>query len=255
VITIYGLVADEFGAAMQWVTVAANCRGRNFAVRREFSSVPSTEYRSVQAAAIGVDVNHDQRIGQLKYLERTGSGRLLAVCEIDGSSLGDGPWYYSPEIRHRGGRDIELLSLAVTRSPASVGLGPITAFPGTLHDAARKVVYQDGHGGELVKRADEYDRRPKHGEPIVIQGTHTQRSTSTVERASSAQRIEFRFATAVDVNRARRELDLVIAPAETPTVIHERHRRYTEVFSHGAFAGCEKTPAASASTATTNANG
>jgi hypothetical protein len=51
---------------------------------------------------------------------------------------------------------------------------------------------------------------------------------------------------------ARRELDLVIAPAETPAVIRERSRRYTEIFSHDCFAGCEKDPHVTASTATTS---
>jgi HK97 family phage prohead protease len=61
-------------------------------------------------------------------------------------------------------------------------------------------------------------------------------------RTSTGQRIETRSATAVSVSSARRELDLIIAPAETPTVIFERGERSTEVFSHGAFAGCEKDP-------------
>jgi phage head maturation protease len=58
----------------------------------------------------------------------------------------------------------------------------------------------------------------------------------------STQPIEIRSATAVEVHRALRELDLVIAPAEVPATIYERSRSYTEVFSHGAFAGCETNP-------------
>jgi hypothetical protein len=134
------------------------------------------------------------------------------------------------------------------RQPAQIGIGHLDAFPGTLHEAAAHVVYQDGHTGELVKRARDYDRRRKHGEPIVVQGVHPQ--PPAVERVSTWQRVEFRSASAVNVSRARRELDLVIAPAETPTVIYERSKRYTEVFTTAASPAPNATPAASGSTET-----
>jgi hypothetical protein len=127
-ITIVGVVADALGAAVQWVGVPVNGRSRNFDVKREFTSTPSTEYRSVQAAEIAVDVDHGPRVGAVKYLERT-ERRLYAVCEIDGARL-EGPLYFSPEIHHYGGRDIELRALAVTQRPASIALGPITRTPG-----------------------------------------------------------------------------------------------------------------------------
>jgi hypothetical protein len=73
--------------------------GRNFDVRRQFSSVPATEYRSVQAAAIPVDVDHARPIGTVRYLELSQGARLHAVCEIDGAGL-EGPLYFSPSIRH-----------------------------------------------------------------------------------------------------------------------------------------------------------
>jgi hypothetical protein len=62
VITIVGCLADSLGAASQVVAVPYSGPGRTFDVKREFSSTPSTEYRSVQAAAIAVDVNHDRLI-------------------------------------------------------------------------------------------------------------------------------------------------------------------------------------------------
>jgi hypothetical protein len=88
---VLGVLADALGAASQLVTVPANSPGRNFDVRRQLSSVPSIEYRSVQPAAISVDVDHDRRIGAVKYLELSQGGRLHAVCEIDASCLDEGP--------------------------------------------------------------------------------------------------------------------------------------------------------------------
>ena len=58
--------------------------------------MPSTEYRSVQPCEIPVDIDHERSIGQVKYLELGRGGKLTAVCEIDGTSLGEGPWYYCP---------------------------------------------------------------------------------------------------------------------------------------------------------------
>jgi hypothetical protein len=42
VITIVGVVADALGAASQLVTVESGAAGRNFDVKRQFGSVPST---------------------------------------------------------------------------------------------------------------------------------------------------------------------------------------------------------------------
>jgi hypothetical protein len=129
VITVVGAIADTLGAAVQWVTVESRSAGRNFDVRREYSSTPSTEYRAVQPAELAVDVNHDGTpIGTVRYLERTAS-KLYAVCEIDASRLGEGPWAYSPWIRHAGGKNIELLGLSVTRRPAQIGIGHLARSP------------------------------------------------------------------------------------------------------------------------------
>jgi HK97 family phage prohead protease len=241
-VTIVGVLADELGAASQFTVVPYGGPGRNFDVRHEHFSVSSLHYRSVQAPEVRVDVNHDRVVGRVAYLERAPNGQLHAVAEIDGAGL-DGPLYFSPSIRHYDGHDIELRALAVTRSPATVALPAIEAFPGTIADAASRVVYQHGYSGQLIRRARDYDRRRKHGQPLVIQGTQPQCVAPTLEMSRACvRRIEHRSAAAVDVHPAKRELDLLIAPAERPTTIYDRGRSYTEVFSHGAFAGAEQSP-------------
>jgi hypothetical protein len=111
----------------------------------------------------------------------------------------------------------------------------LDAFPGTLREAAAQIVYQDGHTGQLVKRAAEYARRRKWCEPLVIQGKRPD-VVDHIDRRSVGG-LELRSAAAVDVHRARRELDLLIAPAEVPATIYERGRSFVETFAHGAFDG------------------
>ena len=54
VVVVVGVIADKIGAAAQWETINANHPGRNFDVRRVFSSVPSTEYSCDVAPATRV---------------------------------------------------------------------------------------------------------------------------------------------------------------------------------------------------------
>jgi len=165
VITVAGCVADELGLAFTVEAVDSSHPGRSFDVRRRARAYPAGEYLRAQPSTIPVDVNHEGPvIGQVAYLERNGSGRLHAVAEIDASGLDDGPWYYSPFIEHVEGRDIVLQALSVTRTPASIALPPISAFPARLPDAgAYRGIHQD-----LVKRAAAYDRRRRSGEPHLI---------------------------------------------------------------------------------------
>ena len=62
-ITLVGVIADAIGAVSQTVAIPYNGAGRSFDVKRKFFATPSTQYRSVQAAEINVDVNHDRMIG------------------------------------------------------------------------------------------------------------------------------------------------------------------------------------------------
>ena len=51
--------------------------------------------------------------------------------------------------------------------------------------------------------------------------------------------IEFRSAELVDVSYPKRQIDLIVMPYETETMIHEPGRSYTEIVSRGAFDGVE----------------
>ena len=54
----------------------------------------------------------------------------------------------------------------MTTAPAQTGLQPITVLHGSLDEVARRMVYQDGHVGQLVKRAAAARRRAD--DPIVV---------------------------------------------------------------------------------------
>jgi hypothetical protein len=170
----------------------------------------------------------------VKYLE-LGASKLYGVCEVDSSRLAEGPLFYSPEVRHRGGRDIELLGLAITRKPASVALGPLVAYPGTLHDASRQIVYQDGFIGKLIRRADEFDRRRKHGEPLTIAGVQAKPVISQPSRAAGP--LEIRSAQALDVDAKRRRIRVLAVPYGVEAPVPLGGRIVMESFANIAFAG------------------
>jgi hypothetical protein len=109
--------------------------------------------------------------------------------------------FLSPRVRHRDGRDIELLALAVTASPASIGLDPIDAFPATLERAAGQVVYQDGHAGQLVKRAAAYNRSRKHGQPHVIVDLERERERERILRKRHVTPVEMMMLLDQEHNR------------------------------------------------------
>jgi HK97 family phage prohead protease len=236
-VTIVGCIADAIGATSRLVTVPNDDPriGRNFDVKREFMAAPSTEYRSSLAPEVLVDVDHrDDRIcGRVCYLERR-QGRILAVAEIDGSQLGEGPWAFSPEVAHYRGTDITLKRLAITKKPATCGIGNISAFPGTLRDAASAVVYQDGADGQLIRRAAQYDRARASGQPLVIQEPHKPPAPAAMGLVPSGK-IEVRAATKLDISFAKRTIDLVVMPYETETVVAYEGRMIGEIVSRGAF--------------------
>jgi HK97 family phage prohead protease len=235
VITIVGVIADKLGAVSQTVTVPYSGPGRNFDVRREYFSASSLEYRSVQGAEVLVDHDHDQVVGRVAYLERPHrDGRIHAVCEIDDAGL-EGPLFYSPEILHRNGKDIELRRLAVTQKPASVALGAITAFRFPLERASGKIVYQDGWQGELVKRAAEYDRRRKRGEALVI--AEPGKPPATLETAATRRPIETRSAQVADVSTPGRMVSIIAAPYGVEAAVVLEGRTVMESFSNVAFIG------------------
>lgn len=236
--TIAGIVADELGVAFDPATPRLAWRS------------PCSGFRSVQAREIPVDFEHDGRpVGQVVHLERTRSS-LWAVAEVDARPVIDVrvadelietpvELYLSAQ-RVGADDDLVLLGLGLTRSPARIGARatPPHWYPGELSNRS-SWQFPNEFQRKLITRAAEA-KRGRHGRPIVVHDD--QPRPRVAPPAARARWIEHRAAGAVDIHASRRELEVLIAPAEQPAEIFERGRSYVEVFAFGAFDGVEKHP-------------
>lgn len=138
-VTIYGELADELGHHHD----------------RDNRS-PASNYRRRQPHDIGVDLEHrGEVLGQVVHLERR-HDRLnaVAVLELEASDLdafGDCWWSASTRATPHHGldRDIELVGLAITKTPASVGLRPLRWLAGDVREHRGRW----GRVPELIERS------------------------------------------------------------------------------------------------------
>lgn len=167
-LTIVGIAADAIGFSMgrdHWMDE----RGR--AHRRiEFAAVPASCYHTT-LPRIPMDWRHGRQIGEIVHLERDGHLTVVAELDIDRCfdlDLFDGPMFLSPETweeRFRDGVRAELMSVAITPTPAGVGLRPIRIHGGSLEAVARRAT---GHQRGLLERAVQARRRRQYGDPLRI---------------------------------------------------------------------------------------
>jgi hypothetical protein len=125
-------------------------------------------------AGVPVDLDHDgHAVGHAVHLEIS-DGRVHAVAVIsdpdvaDFLATDDRAVYWSSTFRCIGAGDrywlasrARVTSLALTYSPAAVGLGAITVLPGSLVDAAGRCNW---HARPFLTRALEATRRRRWGE-------------------------------------------------------------------------------------------
>jgi hypothetical protein len=232
--TVWGILADQTGL------VASDGR---------FWSSPAASYRSVQDPELPVTRDHGPVVGRVAYLERSGS--LWCVAVVDDSVAAETnvrvgvelrsvetPLYWSASRYTDPAGGLLLTEAALTSAPARNAARAVRIEDGDL--GSRGSWTLDWHERKLLDAAYEYDLT-RHGRPIVIQGDALGgRHAVAAERTRAAAPVEIRSVTSIDVYRAKRELDLVISPAETPAMIYERTRAYVETFDHGAFADCPR---------------
>ena len=130
-LTLVGRIVDRDGL---WQRSTVAWDGHRATETRRFDSFPAAEYRSVQPSRIPVNVGHTDRVvGQLVHLEAGPAGDIVGVGTVDGCpwllSSRSGPWYWSAEFNHQGGRDIEITAVALVENPGFVGLQPIAVHP------------------------------------------------------------------------------------------------------------------------------
>jgi HK97 family phage prohead protease len=253
--TVYGRVVDSLGHAGRPQLEQGAGRPE---LRYSSWAHPASEFRSVQPPKIAVDWAHDRnQLGEVIHLERSSRG-LWAVAHLRhwvqpvvavkvGTEVRsvDTPLFWSAMCNSTlDGRDIELLSIGLTPSPAQIVTEPVRFLDGDLNyrrelPSGWRV---SGYERELLERAAVACADRRRGEPIIVHNLDPHWRTPAVETLSSRSRVEVRSAVAVDVSRSRRELDLIVAPAESPTAIRDRSGTYVETFAHGCFAGCENNP-------------
>jgi hypothetical protein len=179
--TIFGPVLDELGHGLQRILTQGPERPE---VRTRSWALPASQVRDVQGARIRVDRDHDgDWCGEVLHLERRRGSGLMAVASVSDDVVPavyvrvgeerkavEVPLYFSaswsatPDYR-----DVTIESLALTCSPAQVGLRPLTFLRGGLdYPGAERRWQLDGAARELLGRAA-YSARERHsGAPIVI---------------------------------------------------------------------------------------
>jgi hypothetical protein len=173
---VVGAISDQLGLAAGWDVVEARHAGRSFDVRRTHWSCPADKFRSQQSPNIALEAGHfGPRIGAIRNLELRG-GKLWAIGEVDpGWDLTGQPWQLSYQLTERRDGWFDLEAVAVVDRTASVCMPTVEVWDGTLAEASRRVVYQHGLVGQLIRNADEDARGRKRGDAIEIR-----RATPTV---------------------------------------------------------------------------
>lgn len=177
--TIVGQVTDSLGCSAHLDVWADPNNPRRAFYQREFLAAPASEYCDRQPATIGFDWNHADRLGEVRYLERRNGGiTMVATSDIDVIATFDEPLYLSPSIGYlaqRGGNavnatNVEIRSIALTPSPATVGLNSVKLIPGDLAAARDYAACRRELRGaaEIIGRARQYCRDRRPGDAHVI---------------------------------------------------------------------------------------
>jgi HK97 family phage prohead protease len=249
--TIVGIAASRDGFASR---ETLEQRGARPELSHEFWMSPVSEFRKRQPATIVVDRDHDHDpCGRVLHVERNHENLWLVaetegVAEAVGVRVGDElrhvsvPLYWSLEsARREDFTDIEIRFASLTAATARLSPTPVKIFDGAIWQ--RSGWNLTSWERELLDRAAETHRKRRYGEPLVIYDPIPKLSHTGLAFASRASRpMEYRSAELAGVAPAEREIELGVAPAESPTEIYDRDGHYIEVFSYGAFAGAEQHP-------------
>jgi HK97 family phage prohead protease len=204
---------------------------------------------------VTLDHDHDKRVGEVVWLERTEQGDIHCVAvvdDVDELADLDRDLYFSGEIlsfpSNRNqlawiGHGPCLLSVGVCLEPAALGLRPLDIRPGDVRSSASRSGWPLSwkSSSPLLKRASEVSGSRYNRSSLAIHECRRPASitvpTPTWGAASARwSPLQYRSATAADVNRARRIIDVVAVPHDTPTTILEKGRSFVETITRGAFA-------------------
>jgi hypothetical protein len=154
--TIFGICADRLGHHHDRLNVS-----------------PAANYLRHQPSRIPVDLEHRTApLGEVVYLERAnGNLHAVAVVNFDVDELdayGDCWWSAATHAHRTYGidRHLQLDSLAITKTPASIGLAPLRWLPGDVRDGTSRWAPIP----ELIARAAQpaIERRHRLSAPVLI---------------------------------------------------------------------------------------
>jgi hypothetical protein len=200
--TILGVVYDQLGLGTRQTLEPGPDRPR---LRRAAWANPAAEVRTVQAAKIPVDLDHDGvAVGEVAALIRR-SGKVFCIAHVDPRVLPivrvrvaersvplPVDLYFSPLSNATvSGRDIEVLAVSLTASPARVCAEPVKIFlEGELsyRGAHRRWNDQTTYfERELLAAAeDDYLERRRSRGPIVVRGADPEPRLEVVKRGRAS---------------------------------------------------------------------
>ena len=166
-VVVVGVIADKLGAVAQWVTVPVNHSGTQLR-RAEEVLVDPVDRIPIRPAAADPRRRRprpaDRRRSSTSSSARPASSPRSARSTP--ARLGEGPWFFSPEILHRGGKTSSCAPRGHEETRERRRLGPLDRAPG---DARR--------------------RRPRHRLPGRMgRPAHRDGPPSTTGNASAASR-------------------------------------------------------------------
>jgi len=181
---IVGKVLDRLGHAVHSEPYATDPRdwSRPFGIRHVHSG-EALRLRSTQAARIPVDIGHDpyRLVGEVRLLAETADGDVWMVAECDRELPATrAPRYLSADVRGPHSGDVELRSVAITESPAMIGMRPIRVLDLDLADLTDAQLltmraHDDAHAADLLTRArdQQHQQRYQRSAPIVVHRSAT----------------------------------------------------------------------------------
>ena len=213
---------------------------------------PATELRRHQPAST-LNFGHEPpAIGDVAWLERDTAQRAWAVCVTD-ADVPDGQWYYSAETdANRDGTDVVLTGLGLVRRTAQISLFPVTVLPGSLDDYHRagKRSHLDHVPGIIVGHASDHHHYPwlrARGEGLTVADMNAPKAGAPVNQAPASRSMTappgepwIRTAQQLDIQPARRRLELIVVPYETETLVPYQGRMVRERIARGAFDDVER---------------
>ena len=145
--------------------------------------------------------------------------------------------YFSAEGSTDDGQ-VVLTSVAITHRPARIAAQPLRWLEGDLGKRSRWTIERGGIEHQLVHRAAEtnYARFGR-----TAQAIHNQ-PTPRRDQLEPTGPMLIRSAETVGAHPARREIELIVIPYETPALVKYAGRMATETIARTAFLGVNRQP-------------